>query len=467
MVSTLSYASVHAAVVLVATIALARALGDTPRPTAWALAAGALWGIATLVRPTSLILPPFVLLAAWWTRGRRRGLRTAALVTLAMAVVIAPYTLRNLRVSGRFIPVNAQDGFALWGLATTAAPRGGGLEWVLLWRREGTPLFLAVTGERYSTRALYAHTVAMNDAFRADAVRRIRDAPGRFLRKAATTLFLFVTDSCSSWMEGAPASRRFTVAVLLVGAFGLARGLWQGRTGARAILAVAATFAAAHALSLLLPRYTYVRFPLVLLAAPLAFGRRAAIPVGLVAVAAVLSAAEIARHDPLRGLAATLAQGRDCGDRCPDAPLTRAEMAELLVAAREGPAYVPPPCVVPEFADVACDDPRAPWIAEAVARGIAGGCDGGRFCPAAPVNRAEMAGAVLRAREGAGYAPPPCGAPVFSDVPCADPHAAWVNELAVRNVTEGCGAGNFCPLAPVTRRQAGVFVAATFATPPQ
>jgi hypothetical protein len=76
-----------------------------------------------------------------------------------------------------------------------------------------------------------------------------------------------------------------------------------------------------------------------------------------------------------------------------------------------------------------------------------------------------MAVFVLRAQDGGGYSPPPCLTPTFEDVPCASPHAPWVNELAARSITDGCGHGNYCPQAEVTRQQAAVFLVAAFARP--
>jgi hypothetical protein len=73
-----------------------------------------------------------------------------------------------------------------------------------------------------------------------------------------------------------------------------------------------------------------------------------------------------------------------------------------------------------------------------------------------------MAVFLLASKEGTGYAPPACVTPMFGDVPCSNPFAAWINELAVRGVTGGCGGGNYCPIDPVTRGQMSVFLVVTF-----
>lgn len=78
---------------------------------AWGLiAAGAVAGLAVLTRPAMLF---FVGLAApwlWW----KRGLTAAACLAVASAVVIAPWTARNLREHGRFVLVASEGGVTFW-----------------------------------------------------------------------------------------------------------------------------------------------------------------------------------------------------------------------------------------------------------------------------------------------------------------------------------------------------------------
>jgi hypothetical protein len=51
---------------------------------------------------------------------------------------------------------------------------------------------------------------------------------------------------------------------------------------------------------------------------------------------------------------------------------------------------------------------------------------------------------------------------MFGDVPASSPFCRWIEELARRGVVSGCGNGNYCPSAAVTREQVSVFVAAGF-----
>jgi hypothetical protein len=153
------------------------------------------------------------------------------------------------------------------------------------------------------------------------------------------------------------------------------------------------------------------------------------------------------------------------GNYCPDASVTRDQMAVFLLRSREGSAYTPPPCTTAPFSDVPVSSPFCPWIRELSARGVTGGCGGGNYCPTAAVTRDQMAVFLLRTREGGAYTPPACTTPLFGDVPCSSPFSAWINELVRRGITSGCGGGQYCPAAPNTRAQMAVFLAATFGLP--
>jgi hypothetical protein len=74
-----------------------------------------------------------------------------------------------------------------------------------------------------------------------------------------------------------------------------------------------------------------------------------------------------------------------------------------------------------------------------------------------------MAVFVLRTLDPA-LTPPACiaGSEQFGDVPASSGFCRWVEELFRRGVVTGCGGGNYCPTAPVTREQMSVFLAVTF-----
>src|SRR4029079_2789195 len=114
------------------------------------------------------------------------------------------------------------------------------------------------------------------------------------------------------------------------------------------------------------------------------------------------------------------------------------------------------------FPDVAADNPFYKFIETLFHKGVTGGCAGGGYCPVNPVTRAQMAVFLLKSRFGSAHVPPPCTGTVFTDVPCTGgPFDPWIEELAALQVTGGCGGGNYCPNATVTRKQMAVFLLKT------
>ena len=99
--------------------AFERLLASEGGDTRAAAMAGVLWGLAALTRETVLFFVPLVCL--WLARGRESGRRRAAVFLLATAAVIAPWTARNLVVTGAFVPVATRGSFNLW-LANTLRP---------------------------------------------------------------------------------------------------------------------------------------------------------------------------------------------------------------------------------------------------------------------------------------------------------------------------------------------------------
>jgi hypothetical protein len=127
----------------------------------------------------------------------------------------------------------------------------------------------------------------------------------------------------------------------------------------------------------------------------------------------------------------------------------------------KGSDYVPPPATGTVFGDVGAGDFAANFIEQLAADGITSGCGGGNFCPDAVVTRDQMAVFLLRAKYGAGYSPPAASG-TFDDVAPGRFAAAWIEQLAVEGITSGCGNNNYCPGANVTRDQMAVFLVRTF-----
>lgn len=93
----------------------------------WALAAGALCGLATLTRNTGFVLAIPIAFGLWG--GRERSLRSSlaapAIALVSALVVITPWLLRDAAEFERFVPITTSGGIAISGTyneASYAAP---------------------------------------------------------------------------------------------------------------------------------------------------------------------------------------------------------------------------------------------------------------------------------------------------------------------------------------------------------
>jgi hypothetical protein len=139
--------------------------------------------------------------------------------------------------------------------------------------------------------------------------------------------------------------------------------------------------------------------------------------------------------------------GCAAGRFCPDGPVSRRELARLLLRAKLGGGFVPS-AGLGLFSDVAGSNPYAAWLEELFERAIFTGCGDWRACPENPVRRGELAKYLLRALEGPAYVPP-AAAGTFTDV--AGSVAPWAEQVVTRGIAAPCAANRFCATAPVTR----------------
>ena len=157
------------------------------------------------------------------------------------------------------------------------------------------------------------------------------------------------------------------------------------------------------------------------------------------------------------------------GNYCPDASVTRAQMAVFLLRAEHGSSYTPPHCAPGIFGDVSCPNGFAvDWIEELHNENITGGCSSNPllYCPDQAVTRAEMAVFLLKAKHGPSYMPPTCTG-IFADVACTPMPAFavdWIEELNHEGIAGGCKTNppSFCPDNPNTRGEMAVFLVTTF-----
>lgn len=292
--------------------------------------AGAWWGLTTLVRPMSLLLPPFVAVASWLRRGAPRlALRETAAFTLGMCVVIAPWTWRNYRLSGRFIPVNAQTWTVTW--ATTVEPNPAEADrykWYKVANAHYLPLYSRVTGVPYYDFRTFARKVLpLEDAFKAETLANLRRQPLVYLHNVGVsfasmhtsinaillTAFRRMQDGTRFdprwvWLGSPGNLARGPEAVafsVLHGALTVlaAVGVWLGIRARDPFLAVPALvhvgLSAAHAVTYLDTLYYYVKLPFLVTLAFYGVGRlgRASLPLaaGLAGAALLLSGVTLFR----------------------------------------------------------------------------------------------------------------------------------------------------------------------------
>ncbi len=91
------------------------------------------------------------------------------------------------------------------------------------------------------------------------------------------------------------------------------------------------------------------------------------------------------------------------------------------------------------------------YINALAARGITTGCGNNDFCPDESVTREEMAAFIVRALEGEPPASYCSAGSPFSDVSSDSTWCKYVKRLYELGITTGCGSGIFCPDTTVTR----------------
>ena len=191
-------------------------------------------------------------------------------------------------------------------------------------------------------------------------------------------------------------------------------------------------------------------------------------PIGLarqVAAAAGLPGAVLAdigdsgeRFDAVEALASDgVLEGTECepGLFCPEGPLRRWEMAVWLVRLLDGDD--PDPVSVARFSDVDPDQWWAAHVERLADLGITAGCgrEPARFCPDAPMSRAQMARFLRRAFNAASAVP--AGFVDISDRSAA----ADVSALFAAGIVSGCSTDpmRFCPEMPASRADTAVALA--------
>jgi hypothetical protein len=124
--------------------------------------------------------------------------------------------------------------------------------------------------------------------------------------------------------------------------------------------------------------------------------------------------------------------------------------------------FDPPPPSSQRFTDVLPSNPFYAFIDEMAQRQITVGCGGSNYCPGSNVAREQMAAFIIRALGE--FDPPMPPSQRFTDVPPSNVFYNFIDRMAVLNVTLGCTPDHlsYCPQASVTRAQMAAFLVRAF-----
>ena len=147
---------------------------------------------------------------------------------------------------------------------------------------------------------------------------------------------------------------------------------------------------------------------------------------------------------------------------CPDYSISRGAAAVFLSVILTPPSVNIPdvPPGTEGYTDIPADNIYRKFIANIKRRGIPDGCGGTNYCPGSDMTRKDMVVWIMRALGITN--PPPPATQQFNDVPLSDPSAPFIAEAVRRGLTSGCGNGNFCPTESVKRGTIAVFLTQAF-----
>jgi 4-amino-4-deoxy-L-arabinose transferase-like glycosyltransferase len=201
---------------LFSTLALATALALSHAPRAWLIAGSVLTGVAILTRPAMLFFLPFAAVWLW----RKRTLADAVLFLLLAAICVAPWTIRNHRVYGRWIAVASEGGVTFWTGNHPLAVGDGDLA--------ANP---AIKHAELAFRAPHPGTTAeeLEPLYYRDAFAWIRSDPAAWLRLLARKAFYTVVPAGPSYAVHSTRYVAASVAAYLLVLTAAIAGVWRWR----------------------------------------------------------------------------------------------------------------------------------------------------------------------------------------------------------------------------------------------
>jgi hypothetical protein len=240
-----------------------------------AAAAGILWGLTSLAKPVTLIIPFIIAPLMLIREPQRSAIKSIVLIGFGMILIVGPYVGRNYLVTGRSF-VTAQGGFAFWGTSIEKMdPHQPFLVWQPIWWKYGMPIFTKVTGSaEYSGPLINAYAVQLNAEFAKEARDNIIAAPEIYLYNVFRNFISFNLDTMGFWNKFFVSHNKRLVQVLsdfwiiclmLLAAAGAIWGCIRNDDDAMTVIAVYLCIVVAHSISFATELYTISKFPLILL----------------------------------------------------------------------------------------------------------------------------------------------------------------------------------------------------------
>jgi hypothetical protein len=249
---------------------------------------GLLWGLTSLVKPVTLIIPLFIapLMLMRWPL--RPAIKSIVLIGIGMTLIVGPYVVRNALVTGRPF-VTAQGGVNFWALSIAKMnPDERFLVWQPIWWKYGMPIFSKVTGSaEYSEPAQNAHALQLNDEFWKEAGHNVAAAPQIYLTNMVRNFISFNLDTMEFWNKFFVAhnkrlvgalSELWIISLMLLSAIGVIWGCIKNDEDAMTVLAVYACIVVAYSISFATELYTIGKFPLIVLGFALLIKRLESMP---------------------------------------------------------------------------------------------------------------------------------------------------------------------------------------------
>ncbi len=270
-------ASYHLLFVVMTTVSTLGLLSLRRSPSSGpaAMAAGILWGLTSLVKPVTLVIPFFVAPLMLCRLPRSMAIRSIGLMGVGMILIVGPYVARNYLVTGQPI-VTAQSGFAFWGTSIEKiGPDEPFLVWQPIWWKHGMPTFTKITGSaEYSGPLLNAHAVQLNAAFSKEARENILAAPGIYLHNVIHNFISFNLDTMEFWNKffivhnkrlAQALSRFWIISLMMLAAAGMIWGCVKRDDDAMTVTAIYLGMVIAHSISFATELYTVSKLPLIVL----------------------------------------------------------------------------------------------------------------------------------------------------------------------------------------------------------